>query len=240
MKIGVLETGKIAPDLLEKHGSYGDMFGAFLGGADADFEVKVWDVVDGHEIPNSPSEADGWLVTGSKHGVYEDHAWIAPLRDFLASAHHARVPIVGICFGHQILAEALGGKVEKSDRGWGCGLHSYRIDQPQPWMTGATETVQMHVMHQDQIVELPKGAQVIGGSDFCPYAMVAYGNTSISIQAHPEFEHDYEADLIRMRRNDPIPATIADEGLRSLANGAENRMVAAWIAQFFKQARGAS
>lgn len=236
MKIGILETGKVNPDLVPDHGHYVPMFRNFLHRADAAIEVEGWDIVDAGRIPASPHDADGWIITGSKHGVYDPLPWIEPLKTFLRETHAARVPMVGICFGHQILAETMGGKVVKSDRGWGAGVHEYRLEGEHPW-AGTRESLNAHAMHQDQVVEKPGGARVIASSEFCDYAGLAYGDHAISVQPHPEFDAAYEADLIRLRRGgDGIPGEVADRALETLETGVDNQIFAEWIVAFFRSA----
>ena len=238
MKIGILETGKVNPALLPAHGPYVPMFRNFLHRADPTIEVKGWDIVDEGHIPASPHDADGWIITGSKFGVYDNLPWMEPLKAFLRETYAAKVPMVGICFGHQILAEAMGGRVEKSRRGWGCGVHSYTLHGSEPWMTGAArDGIDVHAMHQDQVVEKPAEARVIASSKFCDYAGLAYGDHAISIQPHPEFDAAYEGDLIALRRGDDgIPHDVADRAMRTLETGVDNDLVATWVVSFFETA----
>lgn len=238
MKIGILETGKVNPDLVPEHGPYVPMFRDFLHRADPSIAVEGWDVVDAGRLPASPHDADGWIVTGSKYGVYDALPWMEPLKAFLRETCAARVPVVGICFGHQILAEAMGGRVVKSDRGWGAGVHSYRLEPGAPdWMAEGDDTVHLHAMHQDQVIEKPEGARVIASSAFCDYAGLAYGDHALSIQPHPEFGTAYQADLIRLRRGgDGIPEERAEAALASLETGVDNDRVAGWVVSFFRRA----
>ena len=156
MKIGLLETGEPPEGLQPEFGRYGGMFQDLLG---PDHDYVVYDVQAG-VLPVDPSECDAYVVTGSAAGVYDDLPWIAPLKAFLVQAREQ--PLVGVCFGHQVMAEAFGGKVVKSDKGWGVGLHAYDIAELQPWMDGAAK-VAVPASHQDQVVTLPPGARVAAG-----------------------------------------------------------------------------
>ncbi len=236
MKIGVLQTGTVAPELIGQHGPYVTMFERMLKAADPAFSVSLWDVNEKHEIPASPHEAEGWIVTGSRHGVYEDHAWIEPLKSFLRAVHADGTPMVGVCFGHQIMAEALGGKVEKSERGWGCGIHEYTLSERPEWMDEPKETIAIHAMHQDQVVAVPPGARVLAGSDFCPYAALAYGETAMSVQPHPEFDGVFQRGIINLRRGSAIPAERADAALAGIDGPTDSEMFGRWITRFFRHA----
>ena len=110
MKIGILVTGHPPDELREKFGTYDGMFRTLLGGHGFTFET--YHVVDS-QFPENAESADGWVITGSRHGAYEDHPWIPPLEDLIRAIHDKGQPLIGVCFGHQIIAQALGGKVEK-------------------------------------------------------------------------------------------------------------------------------
>ncbi len=239
MKIGILQTGKVPDELFEKHGDYPDMFERLL--ADPAFTFETWPVVDGH-FPEQTDVCDGWLITGSKYGAYEDHPWIPRLEDFLRNAYAAGIPIVGICFGHQILAQALGGKVEKFEGGWSVGIEDYAID-------GLEDNVQVVAWHQDQVTELPSATDlpaaavangppvaVVGSSPFCRYAALAYGDRAWSIQPHPEFSGDFMADLIETRGG-ILPREIAKKGVASSDRPTSSDQIADHIKAFFKRLR---
>jgi GMP synthase-like glutamine amidotransferase len=221
MRIGILETGEVAEDLRARHGDYPAMFARLLGAIDPTLDFFTVRVVRG-EMPAAPEAADGWIVTGSRHGVYDDLPWIEPLKGFLRACLAARVPVVGVCFGHQILAEALGGRVAKSDKGWGVGVHDYALVPTRPgWMAGLPERFAVGAMHQDQIVEPPAGATLLATSPFCDFAALAYGDPerpdAISVQPHPEFAADFLDELIAMRAGTVIPEPVAAAGRASLA-----------------------
>lgn len=234
MKIGILETGR-PPEGLEQHGSYGAMFERLLG---PDLDYVVYPVID-DVLPERVDAADGWLVTGSRFGVYDDAPWIRRLEAFVRELVAARVPLVGVCFGHQILASALGARVEKAEAGWGVGPHAYEIVERPPWLTTPSERFTLNAMHQDQVLSLPPGARLIARSDFCPYAALAYGDHAMTIQAHPEFDNAYERALIGLRRGALIPEERADPALAATAEtgvATDAPNAARWIRDFFAKA----
>jgi GMP synthase-like glutamine amidotransferase len=190
MKIGILQTGHSPEALRDVHGDYNEMFMRLLGGPNTEFETFP---MLANEFPAHPSVADAWLVTGSSCGVYDGFPWIATLKAFLRQVHEEQVPLVGICFGHQIIAEALGGKVEKFLGGWSCGLKHYD-------MAGRDTPAALFAWHQDQVVVPPQGAEIIAWSDFCRYAGLRVGDRTLTFQAHPEFDQEYVRALATARR----------------------------------------
>ncbi|MFZ0486796.1 MAG: gamma-glutamyl-gamma-aminobutyrate hydrolase family protein [Arenicellales bacterium] len=234
MKIGILETGKVPEPLSTKHGDYPAMFERLLRSAAPQLQFAVYHVTEG-QLPNSPDECDAWLITGSRHGVYDTLPWIEPLKEFLRTAYSKDVPIVGICFGHQILAEALGGTAEKSHKGWALGVQKYLIHRKPSWMTGVDGEFSLNALHQDQVTRLPEDAEVVAGSGFCPYAVLVYRGSALSIQPHPEFQTGYLRDLIGVRRGKAIPEQDADAALKGLGSPIDTAQVAQWIVQFLEE-----
>ncbi|WP_299028989.1 type 1 glutamine amidotransferase [uncultured Sulfitobacter sp.] len=222
MKIGILQTGHAPEGMVELQGDYDNMFEKMLDGHD--FTFQTFSVVDG-EFPSTPQDADGWLITGSKHGAYEDHAWIPPLEDLIRDIHAADKPMIGVCFGHQIIAQAMGGKVVKFDGGWSVGRTEYTIDGKQ---------VALNAWHQDQVVELPHGADVLGHSDFCANAVLAYGDSIWTIQPHPEFPAASVDVLIRTRGKGVVPDDLLATATDRLEQPTHNADMARHMAQFFK------
>ncbi len=225
MKIGILQAGRSPDNLQAEQGDYDAFFRRFLDGQGFDFET--FPVLDG-VFPDSVEDADGWLVTGSRFGAYEDHDWIPLLEDFLRQSYAREIPIVGICFGHQILAQALGGKVEKFSGGWSAGVESYAHE-------GFPQGITLIAWHQDQVTELPADARVVGSSDFCPYAALAYGDRAYTIQPHPEFNDGFAYGLIEARRG-ILPEDVADRAEESLGVDTSSPELALYIASFFKRA----
>lgn len=189
MRIGILQCGHVPEAVAATHGDFADMFARLLDGHG--FAFRTWNVVD-MEFPRGPRDAEGWLVTGSKHGAYDDLPFIAPLEALIREIHAARAPLVGVCFGHQIVAQALGGRVEKWQGGWALGRQTYRVE-------GLGE-VALNAWHQDQVTEIPPEARVVGEAPGCRVAALAYGDHAWTIQPHPEFAPALVADYIRGRR----------------------------------------
>ena len=224
-RIAILETGAPPPALKTVHGDYPAMFRTLLGEG---FEVETFDVQAG-QWPDAAA-FDGAIITGSAAGVYVDDPWIAHLLDWIRAAR-GRTRLVGICFGHQAMAQALGGRVEKSDRGWGIGLHRYAVVSSEPWMTPAAAEVAIPVSHQDQVVEMPVDARVILSSAFTPFASLAWGDDAISLQGHPEFSPAY-ASALAVGRRGRIDAGLVDEALVSLREANDRDLVGGWLKAF--------
>ena len=226
MKVAILETGRPPGALAEQFGDYPAMFARLLGPG---FETESFNVEAG-ELPD-PAAHEACLITGSPAGVYEPLPWIAPLCDFIRSARHSKM--VGICFGHQAMAQALGGHVEKSDKGWGAGLHHYSIVRPEPWMDGdAAARIDVPASHQDQVVIQPPNTEVAAASDFTPFAGLAWTDRpAISFQFHPEFSLGFAKALIE-QRYDIVPDPGA--AIASLDAPNDNARVAGWIRRFLE------
>lgn len=236
LTIGILETGLTPPELIDEHNSYGSMFIELLGEADSSLAFKVYRVLD-EQFPDSVNACDGWVITGSRHGVYENLVWMQRLKRFLLECRDAEKKVVGICFGHQILAEAMGGAVEKSRKGWGVGPHTYRLNLQPSYTAGERGSFTINAMHQDQVVHLPPGADVLASSDFCQYAGLSYGDWAISFQSHPEFSNAYETALIGLRRQSLFSSELAEAALERLADEGlhnEGPRVATWMVNFLK------
>lgn len=224
-RIAILETGAPPTALAMTHGDYPAMFRDLLGG---DLEFETFDVQAG-EWPD-PAAFDAAIITGSAAGVYETEAWIADLLDWIRAAK-GRTRLVGICFGHQAMAQALGGRVEKSDKGWGVGLHRYVVASTEPWMTPAAATVAIPASHQDQVVEKPADARVLLRSDFTPFAGLAWGEDAISMQPHPEFTPAFATALTAGRR-DRIDPALVERAVDSLKAADDRATVGGWIRDF--------
>jgi len=221
MILGLLQCGHVPDQVADDEGPYASIYGALVDGHG--FEMKTFSVVDG-VFPDGPDAADAWLVSGSKHGAYEDHTWIPPLEALLRDIRAAGKPLVGICFGHQIIAQAFGGRVEKFAGGWCIGRQSYRI---------GAQAVALNAWHQDQVTRLPDGAKVIGTSDFCANAALTYGDHILTMQPHPEFPASVIDKLLR-HRSDTVPAPLKDTARAALGKPVDNARIGDWIAAVLK------
>jgi GMP synthase-like glutamine amidotransferase len=223
MKVAILETGRPPGTLADQFGTYPDMFARLLG---AGFEIEIFDVQAG-ALPEADMHA-AYLITGSPAGVYDPLPWIDPLQQFIRSARDSKM--VGICFGHQVMAEALGGHVEKSDKGWGAGLHKYAIIRSEPWIDSAG-TIAAPASHQDQVVVQPPNTDVVAASDFTPLAALAWTDRpAISFQFHPEFSPAFAKALIAQRFD---TVSDPDAAIASLDAPNDNAHVGQWIRNFF-------
>ncbi|MEH6549413.1 MAG: amidotransferase [Pseudomonadales bacterium] len=227
MKIGILNTDTVKPDWAVKFGNYPTQFTALLSEVDPSLEFVTYEVQEG-EYPADIDEVDAYLITGSKISVYEDREWIRQLMEFVRKLDAAKNKLLGICFGHQLIAHALGGKTAKSDKGWGVGVHHYpMIDSPAVPM----QTMSVVVSHQDQVVETATGAKVLGGTDFCPNAVCQIGDHILTFQGHPEFVADYSRTIIEFRR-EMIGEDVAQAGLESLSDPLDRQAMARWMLDF--------
>ncbi|MBL3569276.1 type 1 glutamine amidotransferase [Rhodovulum sp. BSW8] len=225
MQIGILQTGH-APDALRAaHGDYPDMFVRLLEGHG--FTFHTWPVLD-MQFPPSIHAAEGWLITGSRFGAYEDHAFIHPLEEFIRQAYSGGVPLVGICFGHQIIAQALGGRVEKFAGGWSVGPRDYRIEG---------QDYRLNAWHQDQVVEPPHDAETVGSAPGCAHAALIYGEHAYTVQPHPEFAPAFEKGLIEERGPGVVPDETLAEARARLDLPTDSAAMAARIARFFTERR---
>ncbi len=221
MQIGILQTGESPDALRADMGDYPDFFETLL--ADKGLTFRRWAVLHG-DFPASVTECEGWLITGSRFGAYEPHSWIPPLEDFIRAAYAAHVPVVGVCFGHQIIAQAMGGKVQKYAGGWSVGPIEYDFGD---------EKITLNAWHQDQVVEKPDSAEVIATTDFCANAALLYDDRMFSVQPHPEFRKEFMQGLIKYRGPGLVPdATLADASAR-VDTPLDSPKMADRIARFF-------
>ncbi|WP_423069220.1 glutamine amidotransferase-related protein [Devosia sp. CN2-171] len=234
MKLTIIQTGDVPAPLRPQFGAYPPMFKRMFDEAGQAFEYETVPIYDGAGFPD-PGKLEGVLITGSAVGVYEDHAWLDPLRAFIRTAYAANTPMLGICFGHQIMADALGGDVRKSEKGWGLGRHTYQVKARPGFLATDLPALSIACSHQDQVITPPVEAEVFLGSEFTPNAGLAYKNgKALSLQPHPEFLDDYTLALAELRRG-KAPDELVDKALASVATPSHSKDVAGWLGAFLSR-----
>jgi len=233
MNICLLKCGNVQRDLLHVSGDHEDMFISLFQKYAPSVRLFVFDIQK-DIYPNNLNDYAGFLSTGSPESVYDDFSWINTYKSFTHKLFLNGHKHVGICFGHQMIAEALGGKVEKSERDWGIGIKSFQIFSSTLWMNDKKlENYSLIVSHQDQVVKLPKNAKVIAGNDHCPVGIFTIGDHVLGIQQHPEFTKEYHTASMNSRRNIINPELI-ESALKSMDQKTDSGIVAKWIENFFK------
>lgn len=228
MRVVLLQTDNVLEQFQPDHGDYPAMFSAVLDAPD--LEVQVVDVRQGTPPPGS---GDAYVITGSRHSVYDDLPWIPRLAQFLRTEIDAGRKVVGICFGHQLLAHFFGGEVRPAPVGWEVGVKETEILAPQAWMNPAAPTFNLISSHKDQVQRLPDGAVLTARSPFCPVAGFAMGDNVITFQGHPEFRKGYSQALMAHRR-ELLGEEKYSDGIRSLDRPTDESLVGRWILGFLR------
>jgi GMP synthase-like glutamine amidotransferase len=232
MRVTILETGRAPGRLSEDFPRYPDMFVSLLSKADSGLGFETVSLVEGASLP-PPAACEAVVITGSPAGVYDPSPWIDSLRDFVRAAFAAKTPMVGVCFGHQIIADAMGGDVRKSEKGWGVGRHTYEIIGRRPWMVDAGPTLSLSASHQDQVVTPPTGAKTLARSIHTEHAMLVYEDAPVmSLQGHPEFGDAFVTALYSARRGKGLSDAETDAAIESLRQPEDNALVGEWMVRF--------
>ena len=233
LRLGLLETDVLYPDLIDDFVSYGTMFRTLLASRAPQLTFRHYQVTDG-VLPQQPDECDVYLITGSKAGVYDALSWLPPLREWIQQAYANEIPMLGICFGHQILAHSLGGHAQKSSKGWGVGNQTMSVDQWPPFLQAPTDHYRLIYSHQDQVESLPSDARRLAGNDFCPNASWFIGSQVLSFQGHPEFDPEYFRRLI-VRRAKHIGEERLQPALAAIDEPNDSQRVIGWMLEFILQ-----
>lgn len=235
LRICILEADDLHPQLRQDYHSFGSMFIRLLGSQQRPVEFAVYNVVSG-SYPCESERFDAFLVTGSKADSFGTDAWIVQLRKYLLLRYRAGDVLLGVCFGHQILALTLGGKVERAYQGWGVGVHSYRMLVPSLASRECPSSLNMLISHRDQVTRLPGGAQLLASSDFCPNAAFMLDERVLCFQGHPEFTTDFSRSLLQLRQGIYTPE-FYQKGLNSLQQEHDGHRVGGWMLDFVASAR---
>jgi len=213
-------------EALDQYGDTAEQIERWIGPSLPDAKMVRLDIAGGTLLP-CPSDFDGYILSGSEKGVYDDVPWMEPLKQFLESLRHKHIPVFGICFGHQIMAEAYGGKAEKADKGFVVGVRDY-IEDGKRYLA--------YAMHQDQVVQIPSSATITASATYCPVAALSYDFPARSVQFHPEFEKPFVDAAIDVFEGNLFTTEESQEARGTLAsNSVDNNLLATEVAQFFRQ-----
>jgi GMP synthase-like glutamine amidotransferase len=226
-RVGLLVVGHVDPRSVHVAGDYPELFGALL----APFGIELVSyALDEGRFPDSLAECDGWICSPSRLSTYDDVPWLADAEELHRAIVAEEQKYVGICFGHQLLAQALGGRVERNADGWGVGVQQYEVVSPPTSLQPALDRYSLIASHQDQVVEVPADARVIARSDYCPVAGLAVGDFMWTVQGHPEFVPEL-ADHLLAGRVELIGAERVAVARASLSQPTDRNVVARWIAE---------
>lgn len=228
MTVGLFICDHVNSEYQKEFGDYPDMFAALF----PEFNWKLYDVINNH-FPENINECEVYMATGSRHSVYENIDWINRTKELIREINSQNKYFIGYCFGHQLMGEALGGKVGKSNNGWCVGVHEFNVKIKQDWMTPYQEKINLLMMCQDQILELPKNGVRLAGNEMCPNAIVQVGENILGIQAHPEFTRAYDQILMELRK-EKIGAAVVEHGIDSLQKNIDRELIRKWVFNFLK------
>ena len=234
LTLGILLTDHVVPKLIEKHGDQDVFYEYIFNKVDPSINLKVYDVVI-DEYPNNIDECDGYIITGSKLSTYDDVDWIKTLEEYIRTLDTSKKKLLGVCFGHQLIAQPLGGKVEKAKVGWTLGVQPYDFLSKFPWVRNHNESVRLIHSHQDQVTVLPAKAELIAKNDMVPVAMFRVDDHIMSMQGHPEFSEDYAHDVANLRK-EILGEKVFSKASRSLMKKDSDRLeVTQWWVDFFSK-----
>ncbi len=229
-RIGILLCDEVAAPMEATHGQHAEMFTRMFARSSPPVELSFFRVY-ADEFPPAVDACDAYVVSGSRRSVYEDVPWITHLSDFLRALHGARRRAVGICFGHQLIGQALGGRTEKAQQGWGLGRHVAQVLESRAWMHPPATSYALYAVHQDQVTILPPGACRLASNAHCENAMFDVDGLFLGVQAHPEFVRDYARAITENKRGQ-VPDTVLEKALPSFAEPIDDTLVARWIVAF--------
>jgi GMP synthase (glutamine-hydrolysing) len=233
MKLGILICDQVHDQLQPEFGDYPAMFQGIIEQVNPQIELQFFSAVD-RQLPSDIDVCDVYMTSGSRWGVNDDSLWIRELEQFIRRLYDGDKGFVGICFGHQLIATSLGGRVGKSGKGWGVGIYRSGSIIEKSWMSPFKDTLNVVVSHQDQIVELPAQTEVLASNEFCPYSMIQVNDHFLGIQGHPEFSRGYSLALMNSRK-DRIPASVITQGTASLSHVADDQLSMGWLLNFLAQ-----
>ena len=230
MIIGILEADDLPEDVIQRYGRYATAFEHLLTDVDPQLSFKTYHVTR-QKFPQHTDDCDVYIVTGSKFSCYEDFPWIHRLKQFVVDCLEHEKKLIGICFGHQLIAQALGGAVQQHDKGWGIGLACSEVIYAPKWLSPKQNTFNLLVSHHDQVTRLPNDASLIATNEFCPIFGYQVNHTILTFQGHPEFNRDYVQYIMDKCRED-IGEQTYHQAKASMLQSVDHDVVAKWIVNF--------
>ncbi|KAK0763526.1 hypothetical protein N5P37_002903 [Trichoderma harzianum] len=227
--VAILECDTPIEPVVKQFGSYGDIFERFLRNGlakylkhttsqDVDLRLIKSNMVDMGDLP-AFDQVDCLLLTGSKHNSFEDDPWILRLVEYIRTAHQtSKLPIIGICFGHQIISRALGGVVQRNPKGWEVSVDHIDL-APKGRELFNSASIDLHQMHRDAVLQLPDGVQNLGTSPVCGIQGLYAPGRIFSLQAHPEFNGVIMSEILTLRRSQNVFDQEMFESAMSRADG---------------------
>lgn len=233
MIIGILLADELADEVIKRYGGHADMVQGLLQPVDEQLKFKAYQTTQ-CQLPDSIDDCDAYIIPGSKFSAYDNFEWIKQLSQFIVELHKQQKKLIGICFGHQLIAQALGGKTEAHAAGWGVGVMASNISKHENWMQPDKKSYSLVISHHDQVTVLPENAELIAENDFCPVSGFKLSNSIITFQGHPEFSNEY-LEYIMQTRRELMGEHAYQEALSSMHNATDREIVAQWIVNFIKQ-----
>ena len=232
-RIAILLTSNDTSEFARRFPNDGLKVQALVGSFRPDWAYRIWSVKDG-EFPARIDAADGYIITGSPASVHDPLDWIAKLKRLIQELHAAEVPLVGLCFGHQAVALSLGGRVGRNPGGWRLGIATTHFNGKKSYMQPFAPTLDLYAAHNEQVTQLPPGAELLGGEAFCPNASCAIGGHVLTTEYHPEFTPDFLGALADELEG-KLPPEVVLGARRDLSRPAQGAIFAEWIVRFFEQ-----
>ena len=229
IKVGILETGETRPELLSEFGTFSSWFESLFANSSLRLVFETF-MVYRDQFPTTVDACDAYIITGSAASSNDEDAWIRRLESFIRDAEK-KLPIVGVCFGHQVIHKALGGRVELAKQGWGVGVHDYDVTDIPGWLSNAPEQLSFCASHQDQVVEAAPGTKILAGSEFCRTAATTVGANILTIQSHPEMSKALSRSLYEIRR-ELLGDRLADQAISSLDKATNEHVFVDMVEQF--------
>ncbi|MGL1935592.1 MAG: homoserine O-succinyltransferase [Fibrobacterales bacterium] len=231
MKLALLKCDTVVPELIGIDGDYDDLFTHAFHSVSLGVTIDTFNV-HAQEYPIDYTTYDAFVISGASASAYDDLPWIHRLEEYIEILHATEQILIGICFGHQIIAQALGGVVIQSDKGWGVGSQDVAIHSNEQWMFPKADSFAIPLSHRDQVETLPQDAKCIGSNEFCPHSVFTMRNT-LCFQGHPEYSIAYATALYNLRKKS-IGIERVESGIRSLHAKHDNLLVLSWIIEFIR------